>query len=79
MTRFLQWTLLITLCTQLGYTQNNPARQTVTGLVTFTQDGSAVGVNVIIKRSSQSVTTSENGRYSLQVNSPNDILLFVKH
>ncbi|WP_460952379.1 carboxypeptidase-like regulatory domain-containing protein [Spirosoma daeguense] len=79
MTRILQWTLLITLCTQLCYAQNNsarPARQTFTGLVRSTQDGSVAGVNVAIKRSSQGVTTNANGQYSIQVNSPNDTLVF---
>lgn len=47
MAKILQWPLLITLCTQLGYAQNNAtstAKQTVTGLVTSKQDGSVAGV-----------------------------------
>ena len=80
MAKFLQWTLVITLCTQLGYAQNkatSTAKQTVTGLVTLRQGGSVAGVNIGIKRSSQGVTTITNGQYSIQVNSPNDTFVFV--
>lgn len=81
MAKILQWNLLITLCTQLGYAQNNATsmdKQTVTVLVTSKQDSSVAGVNIVIKRSSQGVTTIANGQYSIQVNSPNDKFLFVK-
>jgi TonB-linked SusC/RagA family outer membrane protein len=52
-------------------------QSTVTGTVTSSEDGSGLpGVNVMIKDSSIGTVTDLDGRYSLRVPTPDDILVF---
>lgn len=51
--------------------------KTVTGKVTDTQSGEALpGVNVVVKGTSQGTITDVDGKYSLQISSDDDVLIF---
>lgn len=57
--------------------QSNPTTQRiVTGQITDTSGEPMSGVNVVIKGTTTGVTTDAEGRYNIQVNSPNQILQF---
>ncbi len=57
--------------------QAQEARQVVSGRVTSADDQSPLpGVNVLIRGTSTGTMTDADGKYSLSVSSPNDVLIF---
>ncbi len=68
--------LLLTIIISLIGSNIQAYNKTITGQVTDKEGNTIAGVNVVIKNTTTSTVTDINGKYSIQVNSKNDVLLF---
>lgn len=65
--------MLVTLITTLSALAQS---RTITGTVTEANGGGMPGVNIVIKGTSTGTISDADGKYSLEVNSSNDILVY---